>query len=317
MIQPKQSIGIFTTDVNLAVRSWDTWLTGVTGLSAESVRGIHLMELFPDIEARGLQPIFERVLKEGVIEILSPATHPYLLLCLPQTFSKRFQKMQQRVTIVPLRDKDRVIGTIVTLEDTTPQLERQQDLNDLATHLENAETQSHQTPLKDDETEKLVQAFGDDNWQVRQAAVETLVGQGGSAAIALLVRKIKDEHHDFSILNSALKALVQMEGDMITPLTELLNIPDVDLRGYAVLALGDQSDRRAIPALIQALNDEDTNVKYNAIEALGKLQAIEAVEVLADIVESHDFFLAFPASAVCALSYAAFLPCHFFLHLVA
>jgi HEAT repeat protein len=300
MIQPKQSIGIFTTDINLNIRSWDTWLTSVTGLSVDSVRGTNLMELFPDIEKRGLKAYFERVLNEGMVEVLT--SHSYLIPCIPQTFSKRFQQMQQQVTIVPLRDKDSIIGTIVTIEDVTPQLDREQDLTDLATHLEN--TQDTKNPpqssfdkgeIPNENTQKVFGELGDDNWQVRQSAVETLVGHGGPEAITLLVHKIREEHQDLSILNSALKALSQIKGDIITPLTELLKVPDIDLRGYAVLGLGEQPDRRAIPPLIQALNDEDTNVKYNAIEALGKLQAIEAIDALASIAESHDFFLAFPA----------------------
>ena len=48
-------------------------------------------------------------------------------------------------------------------------------------------------------------------------------------------------------------------------------------------------------ALIKALKDEDTNVRYHAIEALGKLKAVDAVDALAEIAESRDFFLAFAA----------------------
>ena len=294
MVQPKQSIGIFTTNFNLAVRSWDSWMTGVTGISIESIRGAQLMELFPDIEIRGLLPCFQKVLNEGTIETLSQTKFPYLISCTPQTFSKRFSKMRQRVTIAPLRDRDSIIGTIVTIEDITPQLDREQDLTELGTNLEAID--SPVKKLEDNEKDnQAINALGDDNWQVRQTAVETLIGHGGPDAIALLVRKVREEHNDLSVLNSALTAIAKIDGDIITPLSELLKVPDVDLRGYAVLALGEQPDRRAIPALIQALNDEDTNVKYNAVEALGKLKAVEAVEALADVAESRDFFLAFPA----------------------
>ena len=37
------------------------------------------------------------------------------------------------------------------------------------------------------------------------------------------------------------------------------------------------------------------SVRYHAVEALGKLRATEAVEALAEIAESRDFFLAYPA----------------------
>ena len=73
------------------------------------------------------------------------------------------------------------------------------------------------------------------------------------------------------------------------------NDPDADLRIYATHALGDQHDPRAIPVLIIALDDENVNVRYHAIEALGKMRAAEAVDALTGIAESRDFFLAFPA----------------------
>ena len=46
---------------------------------------------------------------------------------------------------------------------------------------------------------------------------------------------------------------------------------------------------------MQRLDDPDTNVRFHAIEALGKLAPASAVERLAAIAESNDFFLAFPA----------------------
>lgn len=46
---------------------------------------------------------------------------------------------------------------------------------------------------------------------------------------------------------------------------------------------------------MEALNDEDANVRYHAIEALGKLKATNAVDALARVAESRDFFLAFAA----------------------
>jgi len=47
--------------------------------------------------------------------------------------------------------------------------------------------------------------------------------------------------------------------------------------------------------LVNALNDEDTNVQYHVIEALSKLKAAAAVDALAAIAESRDFFLSFAA----------------------
>jgi HEAT repeat protein len=47
--------------------------------------------------------------------------------------------------------------------------------------------------------------------------------------------------------------------------------------------------------LIRTLKDDDTNVRYHAIEALGKLKAQNAVPALIEIAEAKDFFLGFAA----------------------
>lgn len=292
----EQSVGIFTTDAQLTVRSWDTWLTNVTGLPASVVRGSKLFEIFPELET--LTATFQNVLEQGVIQYLSPPTHPYLIPCTPTLFSKSFPYMQQHVTIAPLRDQDSIIGTIITIEDITLELEREHNLSNLREQLKSTSetTRLQAAQHLDSVTEEILfEALKDSSWRVRQLVVETLVQRSGPEVIAALVRKIRLEHQDMSILNSALQALTHIQGDVVTPLAELLHVPDVDLRGYAALALGEQPDRRAIPTLLEALNDPDTNVRYNAIEALGKLAAIEAVDLLMDIIESGDFFLAFPA----------------------
>src|SRR5687768_8722167 len=128
MMTPKQQIGIFTTDSELLVRSWDSWLAYVTGIASEAAHRQPLARLVPDLERRGLHQRFQRVLSEGVIEVLAPAFHHHLIPCAPQLASRHFTTMQQWVTIAPLRESERIIGTIVTIEDVTPRLERERDL---------------------------------------------------------------------------------------------------------------------------------------------------------------------------------------------
>src|ERR1044072_7097394 len=98
----KQIVGIFTTDANLIIRSWDNWLAQVVGIAAERARGESLLTLFPELEARHMLGRFERVLTEGIVEVLSPTFHHFLIPCPPSTPSKHFDRMQQHVTIAPL-----------------------------------------------------------------------------------------------------------------------------------------------------------------------------------------------------------------------
>jgi HEAT repeat protein len=215
--------------------------------------------------------------------------------------------MQQRVTIGPLRDKDRIVGTIVTIEDVTPRLEQERELaeqlrrpesnsDSLATMpiaTQNATSKSDS--LKQDPLHPILQALQDKNWQVRRDAVDRLSGDRDIHLTSELLQLLRNEHRNPSILNGVLQILSASEIDMIPALVECLNDSDADLRIYAALALGERADPRAIHPLIAALADPNPNVRYHAIDALGQLRCEQAVEPLIAIAESNDFFLAFPA----------------------
>jgi len=266
-------IGVFTTDSHLVIQVWDAALAQLTGTSEQTALGQTVTKLFPDLEERGLLNRFQRSLNEGVVEVLAPAFHHYLIPCAPATPAKHFDKMQQRVTIAPLRDDDSIAGLIITIEDVTERLERERELA---------------TPM--------LEALSDNDWRVRREAVQAASQRAAPEAIAALLSSVVENHHNPALLNSALQVLAAASDvDTLSPLIELLHGPNPDLRMQAALALGEQRDARAVEALVKALKDDDTNVRYHAIEALGKLKAVEAVDALADIAESRDFFLSFAA----------------------
>ena len=267
------SIGVFTTDADLTIQLWDATLARLTGITPESASGQALITLLPDLEKRGLLRPFQRSLKEGVVEVLAPAFHHYLIPCTPVTAAKHFDKMQQRVTIAPLRDDQSIAGLIVTIEDVTERLERERE-----------------------QSMPILNALSDKDWRVRREAVKEVSKSPAPEAIAALLNSVAEHHHDPALLNSALQVLAAASNvDTVSPLLELLHGPDPALRMQAALALGEQRDVRIAGALVKALNDEDTNVRYHAIEALGKQKAANAVDELVEIVESRDFFLAFAA----------------------
>ncbi len=292
------SVGIFTTDNHLVIQVWDATLVRLTGINEEFACGQSLTSLLPDLEQRGLLRRFQRALSDGVVEMLAPAFHHYLIPCAPVTPSQYFDKMQQRVTIAPLRDEEAIAGLIVTVEDVTERLERERELSkrliegDESTRLHAAETLSEDHSY---DAKSLLGALSDESWRVRRAAIKGVSQRAAPEAITALLNSVVENHHNPSLLNSALQVLASSDVDTLSPLRELLAGPDPDLRMQAALALGEQRDQRAAGALVKALADEDTNVRYHAIEALGKLQSSEAVDALADVAESKDFFLAFPA----------------------
>lgn len=295
--EPK--ISIFTTDTDLVVSSWDNWLTKATGLSEEIARGKSLAELIPSFVESGMFGHFQRVVQHGIIETLPQKVYPYLFECSPNTSSTHFQKMQQQVTIAPLKQKGEIIGVIVTIEDVTANLEQGLNLTaQLESPEENLRLAAVQNLLRANVTEPeqmLVKALGDPSWRVRRAAVDGLAAISGSTLATSLLRNLQEEHRNPSVLNGVLQVLAHGKVDILPALIDCLNSEDPDLRIYAALALGEQKDSRAIPALRVALQDSNSNVQYHAIDALGHLQALDAVEDLVSIACGGDFFLAFPA----------------------
>src|SRR6185503_1184323 len=254
--------GIFITNSNLVIRSWDSWMTSATGISAESAIGVELVSLFPELEKRGMLARFERVLATGVVEVLAPTFHHYLIPCAPLAPSKRFDKMQQHVTIAPLREQQSIVGAIVTIEDVTSRLERERDLTEqLASADEPTRLRAAEAIAQEDEHsagEKLIGSLGDESWRVRKTVVDGLARKAGEEEVNILLRALRDDHRNPGVLNSALQVLALGGIDAIAPLTEFLNDPDTDLRIYATHALGDQHDPRAVPVLVRALEDENS-----------------------------------------------------------
>lgn len=293
------TIGVFTTDASLVIQIWDAALARLTGIPADAARGKPLAELLPHVGESRLLARFRRVLDEGVVEVLAPAFHHYLIPCPPSAPSKLFDRMQQRVTIAPLREDERTVGALVTVEDVTARIERERGLSEQLARADAGERLSAARTLAEDESlepaQPLLAALGDESWRVRRVAVEGLARRAAPDAIAALLTSVRENHQNLALLNSALQVLAMSDVDTLSQLVEFLNDEDADLRMQAALALGEQRDGRAVPALLGALEDADTNVRYHAIEALGKLRAAEAADALARVAETRDFFLAFPA----------------------
>ena len=257
-------------------------MAAVTGLSAEAVYGkTHNRNYSGPCGERHLDKKFAQVLSQGTVEVLAPLFHRYLIACAPVEPATRFSRMRQRVTIMPLREGEKVSGTLVSVEDVNP-----------APGQEQQEAPAEGTS---GDAAPLVGILGDRNWRVRKEAVSGLIQHGGKKATAALLRTLEAEHEDFGALNSALEVLTFSRVDVIPALMELLADGQGDLRIYVAQVLGDKGDGRAVPALLMALDNTDPNVRYHVIEALGKLRAVEATDRLVQMVQSGDFYLAFPA----------------------
>ena len=211
--------------------------------------------------------------------MLAPAFHRFLIPCPPSGPSANFDRMQQRVTVAPLRHDADIVGLIVTIEDVTWRLDAERELA--------AEMQQ--------DPQAALAGVGAPDWKVRRASVMTLRRTASRQDLEHLIQTLQRDHHDINVLSSALQVLVAADVDVAPALLSLLSADDPNLRMHAALALGQLRSDAAVPALIAALGDSDANVRFHAIEALGVLAAPDAVDALAAIAVSGDFFLAFAA----------------------
>ena len=292
MAADRLPLGIFTTDDRLVVRTWDTWMVSATGVEPAQALNRPIADVMPEIGERGLVAVLENVLARGTVELLAPALHHYLFACPPTLPSSIFDRMQQLVSIGPLREDGRIVGLIVTVEDVTSRLEQERQIaGDLK---ERAPLPASANAASVDHIESLTRRLAEPDWRVRRMAIATLA-EHGDAIVDAFVRTLREQHADLNVLSSALDLLAVSEIDVVEPLIRALDDEDVNLRVQAALILGDRRDRRAIPPLIAHLADPDVNVRFHVIEALGRLHATEACEHLTAIAEQRDFFLAFPA----------------------
>jgi len=266
----RRTLGLFTTDTDLVIRTWDAFLVEMTSIRPEDALGRTVGVVLPELKARGLLPLLQHVVHEGTVEVLAPALHRYLIACRPSDPTAASEHMQQRVTIGPIREDGRITGVAVTIEDVTSRVENEKEL-------------AH-----------LTRALDQNEWRARQTAVRELVDHG-PVIVDAVIRTLREQHHNFNVLSSLLDLLTTADIDVVEPLIACLSDPDVDLRIQAALILGERRDARAVPSLITALDDPDLNVRFHAIEALAMLRASDGAEKLLAIANERDFFLAFPA----------------------
>ena len=298
-------LGILIADRALVVRSWNRWLEQATGLSADVVVGRPLLELVPDLDARGFLARFTETLETGAVHVLSPTFHRFLIPCSLRSPSPFFTEMQQRVHVGPLMDGVAIEGIIVTIADVTPQLDAERRL---AARLESSDPDERRAAAEEvgavsteASLDSFTPALDAEDWRVRRTAVRTLAEAADRELLQSLVEMLRRHHRSFSTLSSALKVLSMSDVPMTAPLVELLSDPDGDLRIQAALALGEQHDPAAIEPLMRALDDANPNVRFHVIEALGRLRASDAVDALAGIVESDELYLVCAAIDALAL----------------
>ncbi len=117
-------LGIFTTDAELTVQYWSSWLEKRTGKPAIKVIGQNLFTVYPELHTRRFNHYYLQVL-DGQVVTLSQRFHHYLIPIKIYSADPSLTHMPQSVKIAPLIENTEVIGTITIIEDVTERIEKE------------------------------------------------------------------------------------------------------------------------------------------------------------------------------------------------
>ena len=135
--------GVFITDTELVVRSWNRWLERFTALTSANVIGRPLLQLFPDLAMRGLAAHYRAALS-GEVSVLSHRLHGHLLRMPQSRKDGSSEFMPQSARIAPLIDDGQVVGTITVIDDVTERVTSELELRRQIADAERARLQAEE-----------------------------------------------------------------------------------------------------------------------------------------------------------------------------
>ena len=125
----------------------------------------------------------------------------------------------------------------------------------------------------------LTAALKDEDNEVRQQALHTLVRMGAALPTDVIATMLKDKSSE--VRQQAIFALGrQRDPKNVSLLTEALKDSDTEVRQQAAFALGQMRDARAVDPLIAALKDADPEVRQQAAHGLGMIRDARATDAL-------------------------------------
>jgi HEAT repeat protein len=138
---------------------------------------------------------------------------------------------------------------------------------------------SSQKNMKHPAVNALILALKDNDDEVRKTAAEILGDIEDPRAVVPLIQALGDRNL-YSVSYNASLALSKIGKPAIDELCVAIKDSNADVRWRAVQTLGNIGDVRALEPLIISLKDEDKTVREWAAEALGKIKDIRSVEPL-------------------------------------
>ena len=140
----------------------------------------------------------------------------------------------------------------------------------------------------------------DDETSVRCAAAQALgkIGRKARQAIPALIEALKDE--DTGVSSSAGVALAQMEPEVIPLLIKALKEGD-EYAGSGVVFSLITIGQKAIPALVELLKDKDVHIRLTAVTTLGHMrrEAKQAIPALTEaLIDENELVRSYAAGAI-------------------
>jgi beta-lactamase regulating signal transducer with metallopeptidase domain len=128
-------------------------------------------------------------------------------------------------------------------------------------------------------TAALTAALKDEDNEVRQQALHTLVRMGATLSSDVIAAMLKDKSSE--VRQQAIFALGrQRDPKNVSLLADALKDSDTEVRQQAAFALGQMRDPRAVDPLIAALKDADPEVRERAAHGLGMIRDARAIDAL-------------------------------------
>ncbi len=126
----------------------------------------------------------------------------------------------------------------------------------------------------------------DENWHVRRRAAESAATYGPSEEVDRLIRRMWEED-ELGLRSSALFAIGRGNQRSWLPVVlESIDDEDPEIRFEAVRAAGELGDVEALPKLSEiALNEEDVDVRQSAITAIGEIGGQGATRILTRLLD--------------------------------
>ena len=115
--------GLFTTDTDLVIRTWNRWMETATGYPSATMVGRPLAEALPELARRNLDQYYRAALS-GEISFLSHSLHRYVVAPL----DAEGREVRQSARIAPLEFEGRVIGTVTVIDDVTERIASEREL---------------------------------------------------------------------------------------------------------------------------------------------------------------------------------------------